>query len=589
MRPSIGGLTTNKAINLEAATSWTPAAGTLNGSTTWPDGARIRVTSHLNLPAGATLTIGAGAIVLLNPGVNITNNGSIVINGTVDRPVVFMPQSRAQPWGGFFMRTSTGMHQCHRHHLHRQRRGPEWRRGPSFRAMPVSLRQLAARDAHGFRRHLPRRSAGARLQRRHLQLHPLPDAARHHGRRIHRGELHGERQRVHRMPGRHRRISSMATTTGSTWSAARTASPTRSSAGRRTTASTRAVTASRGCITSSAGSRRPFTRATPSPASRTPARIGRSISIAARASRTATAPAAAGRPGAWTPASSPSASLASGMATITPASATAIPASWPRRTAFSFTTIATCSATTGVPRGWTNAGGQMFIRENFLTVADTNFPNNAVWNPASDAWRLGAFGARGRVGLGFATRPAEVSIDRFPDGLPVGLSSFCTNEVVVDYSDRGDGWHVASTARCASRPASCGNSIPLPAFSGVLRVALSNPQNADFTGTSQLLFQILPVANTPLVAKGAGLELPGRRHEPVHGLARAGFRRLDLAQRPRLVRLRRRAGRHHLAPDHRSAEPADVLLSDPVLARRTLRTSARCSSTSDGTTAWSRI
>lgn len=107
--PQIKGVQGNKAINLEANTTWTTVAGTLAGTTAWPDNSRIRVTGHISVPAGATLTVGAGTIVLLNPGVNITNNGSVLINGTVDQPVVFMPQSRAQPWGGFFMRTSTGL------------------------------------------------------------------------------------------------------------------------------------------------------------------------------------------------------------------------------------------------------------------------------------------------------------------------------------------------------------------------------------------------------------------------------------------------------------------------------------------------
>lgn len=106
--PSIKGTQTNQPIDLEASTSWTTVAGTLSGTTTWPDNSRIRVTGHIAIPAGSTLTVGAGAVVQLNPGVNITNNGSVQINGTVDQPVVFMPQSRAQPWGGFFMRTSTG-------------------------------------------------------------------------------------------------------------------------------------------------------------------------------------------------------------------------------------------------------------------------------------------------------------------------------------------------------------------------------------------------------------------------------------------------------------------------------------------------
>jgi hypothetical protein len=99
-------------------------------------------------------------------------------------------------------------------------------------------------------------------------------------------------------------------------------------------------------------------------------------------------------------------------------------------------------------------------------------------------------------------RPAEVSIDSFPDGLPVGLSSFCTNEVVVDYLvEATDGTSHNGSLRFT--PGELRQFIPLPAFSGVLRVALTNPQNADFTGTSQLFFQILPSGNATLVAKGA--------------------------------------------------------------------------------------
>jgi hypothetical protein len=41
------------------------------------------------VPANLSLTIGAGTIVKLNPLVNITNSGSMLINGTPDRPVVF--------------------------------------------------------------------------------------------------------------------------------------------------------------------------------------------------------------------------------------------------------------------------------------------------------------------------------------------------------------------------------------------------------------------------------------------------------------------------------------------------------------------
>lgn len=106
--PSVGGLVTNRTIQVEGGTAWTGVSGTLSGNIIWPAGSRIAVTNHVVLASGATLTIGAGTIVRISPGVDITNNAAIVINGTWDSPVVFTPLTPAQPWGGFIMRTSEG-------------------------------------------------------------------------------------------------------------------------------------------------------------------------------------------------------------------------------------------------------------------------------------------------------------------------------------------------------------------------------------------------------------------------------------------------------------------------------------------------
>ncbi len=103
-------LQTNQEVNIEATTTWTPVSGVLGGSTTWPAGSRIRVTGHLTIPAGGSLTIGEGTVVLLNPGVNITNSGRTVINGLIPQPVVFTATNRVAPeqrpgaWGGWIMR-----------------------------------------------------------------------------------------------------------------------------------------------------------------------------------------------------------------------------------------------------------------------------------------------------------------------------------------------------------------------------------------------------------------------------------------------------------------------------------------------------
>ena len=106
--PRIGGLETNRTVDIETATEWTDASGVLIGGGDWPVQSRIQVTGGLTVPAGATLTVGAGSIIRLGGGIDITNNGTILIEGSVEEPVVFMPADDAQPWGGFIMRAGTG-------------------------------------------------------------------------------------------------------------------------------------------------------------------------------------------------------------------------------------------------------------------------------------------------------------------------------------------------------------------------------------------------------------------------------------------------------------------------------------------------
>ena len=105
--PRIQGLATNKVILLENEPAWTSVGGALPASTAWGEESFIWITSTLTVPASGTLTIGAGAVVRINPGVDIYLDGKLVLNGTAQRPVVFMPNTHAQPWGGFWLRTAT--------------------------------------------------------------------------------------------------------------------------------------------------------------------------------------------------------------------------------------------------------------------------------------------------------------------------------------------------------------------------------------------------------------------------------------------------------------------------------------------------
>ncbi len=101
-----------KTIAIDPATEWTSVSGLLAGSVEWPAKSRIFIEKSLTVPAGATLTIQAGTIVKLNPLVNITNSGRVVVNGTLIEPVVFTatnmvwPERNAGAWGGFLMRGS---------------------------------------------------------------------------------------------------------------------------------------------------------------------------------------------------------------------------------------------------------------------------------------------------------------------------------------------------------------------------------------------------------------------------------------------------------------------------------------------------
>ena len=102
----IGGLATNRVINIEGTPTWTNVSGTINANTTWEAGAHIFVNATLTIASGVTVTVNPGAIVRLAPGVDIYLDGKLLLNGTVDRPIVFMPNSRSQPWGGFWLRNA---------------------------------------------------------------------------------------------------------------------------------------------------------------------------------------------------------------------------------------------------------------------------------------------------------------------------------------------------------------------------------------------------------------------------------------------------------------------------------------------------
>jgi len=104
-------LQASKQIAIEASTAWQNITADLAASANWGENACIRITSSVGsaftIPAGVTLTIGAGSVIVIDPGLEIEVLGSFVVNGTLEQPVVFTAQNRSAPWGGFLLEAST--------------------------------------------------------------------------------------------------------------------------------------------------------------------------------------------------------------------------------------------------------------------------------------------------------------------------------------------------------------------------------------------------------------------------------------------------------------------------------------------------
>ncbi len=102
---AIHSLENTAQVEIETSTTWQTVNEDIVTSTDWGQDARIHVRGvvddTLTIPADVTLTIGAGSIILIDPDIDIVVEGSIIVNGTVERPVVFTTSDRSVPWGGF--------------------------------------------------------------------------------------------------------------------------------------------------------------------------------------------------------------------------------------------------------------------------------------------------------------------------------------------------------------------------------------------------------------------------------------------------------------------------------------------------------
>ncbi|MCZ6794247.1 MAG: hypothetical protein O7J95_11610, partial [Planctomycetota bacterium] len=105
----IHGLSAVRSVEIEASTDWTTVSGAIDAPTDWGDDARIHVEGDLAVAAGATLRVGAGSVVRIGPGVDIVVDGTLVVEGSRERPVLFTPEDRGAPWGGLLLRNASSL------------------------------------------------------------------------------------------------------------------------------------------------------------------------------------------------------------------------------------------------------------------------------------------------------------------------------------------------------------------------------------------------------------------------------------------------------------------------------------------------
>jgi hypothetical protein len=72
-----------------------------------PENTVVKITADLHILSGASVTVGAGAVLLIDEAVNIVNDGPVTFNGEIDNPVLVTCLESGKFWGGFISSGAT--------------------------------------------------------------------------------------------------------------------------------------------------------------------------------------------------------------------------------------------------------------------------------------------------------------------------------------------------------------------------------------------------------------------------------------------------------------------------------------------------
>ncbi len=518
----IQSLQTNKTIAIESNTTWTTVSGTLSSSVDWGENARIHVGSHLVIPAGVTLTIGAGSVVRIGHSNDFRLSGALIVNGTLDRPVVFTPATRSAPWGGIICRVATANIRMHGAILTGAGADPNWvDNNPGSGSFhkdehPLIYLQGGATATltncyliHNFGQAGHGENSYLTLDRCLLQ------------RFITGGQYNGGAVTIHRsalieLPADNDTFANADNDgfylTGA--AAGRIHSVTDTLIGWTKDDGIDAGSSSSGStlLVSNCWFESTYHEAMAWSEDRT-VTVKNTVAVNCGQAIECGFSGPLGKPNVFA-----DNCLAIGNAT---GARFGDNYDW---SYLGFLRVTNClllynhrdvwglTWNTGGSgwdtNRWVERIGQMDVRGNYVVRVNTNHSNNAVWNPATDAARLAPFMTTppsAPAGIGIAIRASQSSFAAVAAGVPVRLSSFTTHEVSVDYALQ-NGSQVVGNGTLTFAPGEMVKRIPVPAGAlaseQVLRAELNNPVGGEITGKSNQLL-VNTAGGTTLVALGS--------------------------------------------------------------------------------------
>lgn len=500
----LGGLSSARQLELEEVSQWTQARGILASQTEWQDGSRVHLTGNLTVPAGGTLRIGAGSVIQLDPRVDITNNGRILILGTQSDPVLFLPAQPGRPWGGFIMRSGTGMIEGTGVIFSGSGAEPAWfgqngnpgshrkeqalffvNDNQSVHLTHSAAIQLAGQLGHSVK--------GGSFQLDHFLMQRTTSGGEFTGASFRVTDsafiecpedsstfVDGDNDALYLVSGDHsfeRTLFGWTKDDGVDSGGSGTAKLRYQSCWFESTFHEG---------NSLSGAKDVLTR------------DGIYLDCGQGIEDGYEAPVgvadhcffAGNQVGVRHGDNYPNIGAYAGRIT-----ATNCLILFNHRDVFGYNWRSS---------GWTNAVGQMVIRDNWLSQDLPDFPANRAWDPVADGVRLASFGASDRVGVGFGTRGSVALPAELRQGIPVRLSMACTRSVLVHYLwESPDGGSRSDTISLLA--GQLGGFIPFPgSWHGLARVTLVSADPAEITGRAQILIQRNePQNTTSLVPRAA--------------------------------------------------------------------------------------